>query len=120
MMLFIDSDRNSATGWNGYDYVVNMDGVAANTTTLKKTTDGVNWVTVGTLDYAVSANMMEIKIPLSLMGQQGETASFNFHWADNMHQLNDINQFFINGDSAPNRRFDYHYENAIPREKGKG
>ena len=34
MMLFIDTDLDSGTGWNGYDYVVNMDVVDSDTTTL--------------------------------------------------------------------------------------
>ena len=112
MMLFIDSDLDSGTGWNGYDYVVNLDVVDSDTTTLKNTTDGVNWNTVGTLDYNVTGNQMEIAVPRSLIGQDGESVSFNFHWSDNMQVLNDIAEFFVNGDSAPNRRFDYHFEGS--------
>ncbi len=110
MMLFIDSDLDSETGWNGYDFAVNMDVIDADTTTLKSTTDGVTWNTVSTLDYQFFNNQMEFGIPRSLFGQEGEQVSFNFHWSDNMQTLNDIAEFFINGDSAPNRRFDYHFE----------
>ena len=46
MLLFIDSDCNSSTGWNGYDYLVNSPVVDANTTTLKRTPAGWNWTTV--------------------------------------------------------------------------
>jgi len=36
--------------------------------------------------------------------------SFDFHWADNIQQDDSIIEFAINGDSAPNQRFDYRYE----------
>jgi hypothetical protein len=110
MLLFIDADLDSATGWNGYDYAVNMDVVDSDTTTLKNTTDGMNWDTVGTLGYEVAGNMLEIEIPRSLIRQADESVSFNFHWSDNMQVPDAIAEFFVSGDSAPNRRFDYHYE----------
>ena len=113
MMLFIDSDLDSQSGWNGYDYAVNMDNVGADTTTLKRTVDGENWETIAVLSYKVNGNKMEIRVPRSSIDAVGDVVSFNFHWADNMSQLNDITQFFINGDSAPNRRFDYYYQTAV-------
>ncbi len=53
---------------------------------------------------------MEIEVPLSAIKADEKDIDINFHWADNIQKLNDINEFFTNGDSAPERRFDYHYQ----------
>ena len=36
--------------------------------------------------------------------------AFDFHWADNIQTEDNIAEFFISGDSAPNRGFNYRYE----------
>ena len=36
--------------------------------------------------------------------------AFDFHWSDNMGGSGDIAAFALNGDSAPNRRFNYRYD----------
>ena len=36
--------------------------------------------------------------------------SFDFHWADGMQKLGDIDEFLLNGDQAPSRRANYHFE----------
>jgi hypothetical protein len=47
-----------------------------------------------------------------MIGQSDELSAFDFHWADNLQHLGDISEFGLNGDSAPNRRFNYRYEVA--------
>ncbi|MEA3340943.1 MAG: VCBS repeat-containing protein, partial [Chloroflexota bacterium] len=113
MMLFIDADLDSTTGWNGYEFVVNQSVVDGDTSTVRQITAAGVWNTMGEVDYRVAGNKMEISIPRNLIGQVDAEIAMNFHWADNMQSLNDIAEFFINGDSAPNRRFDYHYANTV-------
>jgi hypothetical protein len=115
MLLFINSDKNKATGWEGYDYVINHQLQSSSQTTVKKW-NGTSWVNVGAGSYAVSVNEMEISIKRTLLGMDGAPPSFYFHWADNPKNLNDISSFFVDGDSAPDRRFDYQY-NAPPATK---
>ena len=82
-------------------------------TTLKGTSGGWNWTNVNTnISYQVSGNKMEIRVPRSDIGQgSGSTrCAFDFHWSDNIQANNDIIQFAISGDSAPDRRFNYRYE----------
>lgn len=55
------------------------------------------------------ANEMEIEVPLTAVSLSSKKISFNFHCKDNIQKLNDITAFFTDGDSAPERRFDYHY-----------
>ena len=37
----------------------------------------------------------------------GDAFSFDFHWCDNPADLKDLISLSVNGDSAPNRRFNY-------------
>jgi hypothetical protein len=109
MLLFIDSDQNKATGWEGYDLVVNSKVVSKKTTT-------VSWLnrdgSIGkTQDIPCQANQnkLMVRIPRSEISQKGKIA-FDFHWADNIQKLGDITEFFLNGDNAPERRANYRFE----------
>ncbi len=110
MMLFLDTDNNKGTGWEGYDYVINADVKDAKTTTLKKWVNG-DWKLVTSIPYAQRGNQMEIAIPLKSLGIDPKAMSFNFHWADNMQNIKDVTEFNSNGDSAPDRSFNFHYSN---------
>ena len=112
MVLFIDTDQNHLTGWEGYDYAVNLAGVGASTTTLWRnttTTNGWNWTTATrNISYTVSGNQLMLAIPRASLGLTRDPVSFDFHWADNF-QTNDIADFYVDGDSAPDGRFNYRY-----------
>ena len=108
MLLFIDADNNKQTGWEGYDYVVNSELINDTTTTIKKWSNG-SWKRVSKIAYHANKTQMEISIPLSLLSADASSLTINFHWADNIQKWNDITEFFTNGDSAPERRFDYHF-----------
>lgn len=107
MLLYIDSDCNKQTGWEGYDFIVNLDVISANKTTLKHYANG-NWEAAANCTYKVTTNEMEIAVPANQL-KTGAKPQFYFHWTDNVQKLNDINEFFINGESAPERRYNYHY-----------
>ena len=112
MVLFIDADQNHTTGWEGYDYAVNLGGVGPATTTLRQnttTTNGWTWTTVRSdIAYTVSGNQLMLTIPRAAIGLGADPVQFDFHWADNF-QTNDIADFGVDGDSAPDRRFNYRY-----------
>lgn len=110
MLLFIDADANHSTGWEGYDYLVNSAVVDSQLTTLKERTPQNTWSTVSQVSYKTAGNKLEIRIPRSAIGITGASDfALDFHWADNIQQLDDIIEFGINGDSAPLRRFNYRY-----------
>jgi hypothetical protein len=111
MLLFLDADQNPSTGWFGYDFVVNLE-VSSDTRTTVKAWHGGRWQTVGEGTYRVNGNGLEWAIPRALVGQTNGLPAFDFHWADNILGLNDPAEFGINGDSAPNRRWNYRYEVA--------
>ncbi len=108
MLLLIDRDKNKKTGWQGYDVIVNHGHIEASKSPVKQW-DGASWTDAGNADYAVNDTQLEIKIPRSFFGNQQTRSDFYFHWADNPQHLNDISAFFLDGDAAPDRRFNYHY-----------
>lgn len=106
MLLLIDADRNPATGWFGYDFLVNQKVVDDKTTTLMRY-DGQAWVELATLQYRVGEKGIELAVPRAALGLAGDALTFDFHWCDNPSDLKDPISLCVNGDSAPNRRFNY-------------
>jgi len=109
MLLFIDADRDHATGWNGYDCLLNLETESDRITSVHRFTDG-SWQKVGSADYRYTGSQMEIRIPRATLGLAPGNVVFDFHWADNVQSLDDIIEFAIHGDSAPNRRFNYRFQ----------
>ena len=114
MVLFIDRDQNHATGWEGYDYAVNLGGVGATTTTLSRnttTTNGWSWAAIRSdIPCKVTGNKLMVRIARGDFGLGADPISFDFHWTDNFQVAGDISDFGINGDSAPDRRFNFRYQ----------
>jgi autotransporter-associated beta strand protein len=119
MVLFIDNDKNHLTGWEGYDYAVNLGGVGPSTTTLWQnttTTDAWAWTPVRSdIAYTVSGNQLMLTVPRVALGLSADPVQFDFHWTDNF-QTNDIADFGVDGDSAPDGRFNYRYTTTTNTE----
>lgn len=108
MLLFIDTDQNTDTGWYGYDILVNKNVKDAENTEVMKFVDG-KWLGIASATYAVCGNEMELSIPAELLGVAGRSAGFDFKWADNPQELKDPISLCLHGDTAPNRRFNYRF-----------
>ena len=111
MLLFIDADRNKGTGWEGYDYVINL-GVKSSTETTLKQWDGQNWSYEVRVPYKIAGNEMEVSVPRTAIKMDTAIPEFYFHWSDNAQQLKNITCFFTDGESAPDRRFDYNFSTS--------
>ena len=110
MLLFVDSDNDSSTGWHGYDFVVNRQVSGNRKTTLMRYDEAkADWVKTADIPYAVEGNELELSIPRKLLGLQGESIVFDFKWADNPQSLRDVTDLCTAGDTAPNRRFNYRF-----------
>ncbi len=107
MLLFLDVDKNNKTGWAGYDYVINH-SVKSSTITTVKYWDGQAWQYSGDAGFRMKGKQMEIAVPRQTIGLKG-IPDFYFHWADNPQNLIDVSSFFTNGESAPDRRFNYYF-----------
>jgi hypothetical protein len=109
MRLFIDIDRNKATGWEGYDFVVNRLNPTSNAT-IEKNDNSWNWSKVGDAQYQMNGKTLVIKIGRSVLNATDDKLlNFEFKWSDNMQEDGNIMDFYINGDVAPSGRFNYHY-----------
>lgn len=107
MLLFIDADKSHETGWEGYDLLVNAEFKNDRTSTVK-TYDGESWSGSKGVAFRYEGNEMMVRVPRSYFGS-GKLA-FDFHWADGIQKLGDIEEFFLNGDQAPSRRANYRFE----------
>lgn len=107
MLLFIDADRDKNTGWEGYDFLLNLNRTSDSTTTLHAWGNGA-WTEIAEIPFAYTGRQLELRAPRALVGL-ADSLSFYFHWADNIQKLNGISEFFINGDSAPDRRFNFYF-----------
>ncbi len=105
MHLYINADRNYATGWEGYDYAVNIGGTGK----VSQFTDKAYTLTeVGTANVNIANNVMQLSVPRSLLGET-DIMDFEFKWTDYLECNGDILSFYVEGSSAPMGRFNYLY-----------
>ncbi len=110
MLLLIDSDQDAATGWHGFDYIVNLKVVSERLTTLQRFNDETRqWELAAEIPYATKGNVLEVSIPRKLLGKGRNHIALDFKWTDNPSSLDDIISLCTSGDTAPNRRFAYHF-----------
>lgn len=100
MMLFIDADNNPQSGWHGYDVRL-IDGNI-------EVWSGDQWVRKGVAKTVVSEKSLDLELPRSFITSVGSDLIFDFKWVDNANP-DVIEDWFVNGDTAPNRRFNYRY-----------
>ena len=112
MQLLIDADQDAKTGWNGYDYVVNSKVLDNNTTTLQRIKDGRTWK----VRYRMAGHELVVTVPRVLLGLTDlHRTAFDFHWVDDCPIGGDparIVDWWYDGDSAPDGRFNYRYTNV--------
>jgi hypothetical protein len=111
MWLLIDADQNMATGWEGYDFIVNRVVESNTTTTIERNDGGWRWRPAAKASFHIDGRELHLSIPRSALGlPEHQTAvSFDFKWADNIQKPGDIMDFYISGDVAPEGRFKYRY-----------
>jgi hypothetical protein len=110
MLLFVDADLNPATGWNGYDFLANRRIENTNSSSLESLSADGRSAPVGDITLRVSGRELELSIPRSALGfKAATTPAFDFKWADNVQFQNNVAAFILNGDTAPNNRFNYRY-----------
>lgn len=120
MQLFVNTDRNVATGWYGYDYIINYRAKDTSTTTVAKcnTTDGsYGFAVAGEVSYRLNGNKMMIAVPLTLLGiEDNQKVYIEFKWADAGEGIHftQMEDFYLYGDVAPLGRLNWIYQNYIP------
>jgi hypothetical protein len=112
MMLFLDIDGKRSTGWEGYDFVVNRTADRTDESALlEESPQGGNWKPRARVRYRVKDNELEMAIRRADLGLQNSERPLrvDFKWADNVAMEGDVAAFIVDGDSAPNGRFNYRY-----------
>ncbi len=113
MNLYIDADGNPATGWEGFDYVLNRSRTDKKVS-VERFQNGT-WDTEAETDadYVIGENFMVITVEKGALGLPGgEVASLNFKWADHARVEGDVLRFMTEGDCAPNDRFVFTYKGS--------
>lgn len=95
-------------GWEGYDFVLNRSLSSEGKTSLERVNADFTFQKVADVSYAVLSNRMVVSVPLKDLGLK-KKISFNFKVADNVTNPGDIMDYYVNGDSAPIGRLNYHY-----------
>ncbi len=105
LYLSIAPDRNP--NWLGYDFVVNR-SIGTGLTKLQRATGhGYGWADMIDARYSTSGGELQVAIPRSALGLPADACKVDFKWADNVQQTGDASDFTLNGDAAPNDRFNY-------------
>lgn len=105
MVLYVNTDRNYATGWEGYDVAINLDGMGV---VSRFTGTGWERETVGRAAYAAAGKAFTLSVPRALLGVT-EPVAIEFKWTDNILPEGDLINFYSEGVSAPIGRFNYLY-----------
>jgi len=106
MNVFIQT--NDDEGFAGFQYVINRNPNST-TTSLEKSTGGYNFTKVGDVKYTILNNVMQIEIPLLLLGLNANNVKIDFKVADNVTHYEDIMDYYVTGDSAPIGRLKFRY-----------
>ena len=108
VILFLDVDRDARTGWLGYDFVVNRKPAGPGRPTLERNVGGrYEWGSPVEVAIGVSDRELELAIPRAALGLVALPVEIDFKWADHIGQTGDWSDFTLNGDVAPNDRFNY-------------
>ena len=108
MLLFIDSDDDPATGWLGYDFVLNHEPMTDGKLLLQRNVGGrYEWADPVPIPFRRGPSELELRIPRAALGLDRLPATFGFKWGDGILQTGDASDFTLNGDAAPNDRFRY-------------
>ena len=108
MLLLLDADNDSSTGWYGYDYIINRAVKNERTTTLMRwDAEATAWVEVADVAMRYADNHLELTLSREALNLSGDEFVVDFKWADNPAGLDDPISLCLEGDTAPNRRFNY-------------
>lgn len=102
MHLYINADRNRATGWEGYDFAINVPSAGA----ISAYNGG--WQTIGTAEYTVKGNALQLAVSRALLNET-DTVDLEFKWTDGVTTEGDLLSFYTEGSVAPMGRFNYLY-----------
>jgi hypothetical protein len=111
MFLFLRINNGTTNNWKGYNFLLNRTVKNSYTSTVEENKGDWNWSEKGEALYRVKGKEMELAVLRSdlHLEETMQPFSFDFKWADGTKIDGNIENFAINGDVAPNSRFNYRY-----------
>ncbi len=106
LVLWLDADARAGTGWLGYDFRVVPTRAKPGRASLERWNSGA-WQGVRDVEMAMAGAALELGIPWSSLGMAAPPPALDFKWTDNCLGAGDWTEFTLNGDAAPNDRFNY-------------
>ena len=100
--LYLNTDRNPATGFSGYDFVIGRNG--GNSIEALSTENQATYV--GEAAIVRNGNTMQISVTKALLSETG-TVDFEFKWVHGA--FSEVLELYEKGISAPIGRFNYLY-----------
>ncbi len=100
--VYINIDRNKATGFEGYDFVIGR----GNTGAVEKINADGTYTYLGEATVSRNANAVQMAVSRAVLGEAG-VADFEFKWITGT--FTDILSIYENSNAAPIGRFNYLY-----------
>lgn len=112
MQLLLNADSNYQTGWKGFDFAVTNYDVKTRSAVLQGlNTNGTRKPAQIRVPFRAQGNQLALALPRAILGLSNfKNTNFDFHWVDNAPIGGDIRDFWLLGDSAPNGRFNYRFQ----------
>ncbi len=108
MNILIGTGSVSQKGWEGYEYVINRSPKKDGKTSVDKLSSNGKGTSVGSAEYTIDGNVMQVKIPFSVLGSNAKKGIY-FKVADGVSKTTDIMDYYISGKSMPFGRVSYQY-----------
>lgn len=104
--LFLDLDANATNGWLGYDVRVRVE--ASDRAQVQRWAGpGYRWAEGLPVEIAASENALELRVPAGALGLRELPRTLDFKWEDGCLERGEPWEFTVNGDAAPNDRYNY-------------
>lgn len=116
MQIFLNVDGEQ-TGWYGYDYILNHHPRNDLVTTLAaySASEGYGFTDQYEVSYRVLGNEMMIAVPMEYLGiTECDRVHIQFKVADSDTLIDEMEDFYIEGDAAPLGRPNFVYQTYIP------
>ena len=107
MNIFLSTD-STLPGFSGYQFVLNR-SLEGTMTSVEKSTGGYAFESIGQAKIRVEGTVMQVSIPLSMLGLSADNVHFEFKVADHVTHYEDIMDYYVTGDVAPLGRLNFGY-----------
>jgi hypothetical protein len=106
MNLLFSVDYPDASGFGGFKYIVNRHP-GQNEASLEISMGGYHWQKIADVKCRICNNTIQISVPRRFVEAERRPFKLYFKWADNIQKPDDINDYYVSGDSAPIGRLAY-------------